>query len=211
MEHDHVVNINVDLEKAKFDQTSQDGTPSIISPPPNDTIIVNQTPAESARSCIICRKTLLLSYFNCCAICLGITECVRARKPASEPDSLPITEPQSPSSSISSLPTSNPHRTNKPPHCDSRCCRYTHLRPVMFLMVLCEAVHFFTALILLNLSLYKHNFTLFRFSGLLLLQWWQIFVMPRQWACGQSIVAGQLVAVLFMVWFYVDGSRNWHW
>ncbi|KAI1144147.1 hypothetical protein F5Y05DRAFT_401257 [Hypoxylon sp. FL0543] len=200
MEHDHVVTIN--LEKVEYDQTSQDVAPSITLPPPNDARSDKHTPSVSEKSCIVCRKTLLLSYFNCCAICLGIMECRQGRKSALDSDSLPITEFSNPSSPPFSSSTPDPQRTNKPPHCDIPCCRYTHLRPVMYLMVLCEAVHFFTALTLFNISLYQHNFTLLRFSGLLLLQWWQIFVLPRQWACGQSIVAGQLVAVVFMVWFY---------
>ncbi|KAI1410171.1 hypothetical protein F5Y13DRAFT_168496 [Hypoxylon sp. FL1857] len=215
MEHDHVVDI--DLEKDQYDQTSQDGTPSIISPPLSHDKIVNLTSAAFSRSCIVCRKTLLLSYFNCCAICLGVMECRQGQKPTldsdsdSDSDTLPITEPPPSTSSPSSTPTSNNQRANKTPHCDFSYCRYTHLRPIMFLMTLCEASHFLVGLTLLNMSLYWHNFALLRFAGLLLLQWWQIFVLPRQWACGQSIVTAQLVAVLFMVWFYVDGSRNWKW
>ncbi|OTA66754.1 hypothetical protein K449DRAFT_402810 [Hypoxylon sp. EC38] len=200
MEHDHV--INIDLEKNEYDQTSQDEIPSIISPATNDKRANKHTLTASKKSCIVCRKTLLLSYFNCCAVCLGITECRRGRKPTSESASLPITEP---------IPTEPPQGAKKPPHCDSQYCRYTHIRPIMILMIFCEAIHSGFGVALLNMSLYSHNFAMLRFAGLVLLQWWQIFVLPRQCACGQSIVTGQLVAVVFMVWFYVDGSRNWKW
>ncbi|KAI1107248.1 hypothetical protein F4804DRAFT_352760 [Jackrogersella minutella] len=218
MDHDHVVTI--DLEKEEYGQSSQDSTPSTTPPSSDDGRSHDLVSAASVRSCPVCRKTLLLSYFNCCAVCLGIIECGRARKgerPALDLDSLPTVEPratspaETPPPSPSSSSSSINYTRSSPPHCGTPYCRYTHARALMALFVLCELVPALGGLAVLHLALYRHDFALLRFAGLLLLQWWQIFVLPRQWACGRSIVAGQLVACLFMVWFYVDGSRAWRW
>ncbi|KAI2471627.1 hypothetical protein F4781DRAFT_439940 [Annulohypoxylon bovei var. microspora] len=231
MEHDHV--INIDLGKSEYDQSSSDLTPSVTPPPSSDGRGHIHIPATSDRSCFVCRKTLLLSYFNCCAACLGVAE-YRLSQKRGRPgrDTLPTTETShdssSPSSSSSSLPlpttdynyakhdhtTTTTNIANAPSparHCDSACCRYTHARPLMLLFVVCELVPSLGGLAVLNLALYRHDFALLRVAGMLLLQWWQIFVLPRQWACGRSIVAGQLAACVFMVWWYVDASRAWRW
>lgn len=221
MEHDHV--INIDLTKSEYSQTS----PTVSLPESDDGRSQKHTYAASDRSCFVCRKTLLLSYFNCCAACLGTTEYQLSRKrgrPAR--GTLPTSEASNssslPSSSTSSLPiinwTRRPQTHNRPSnnkvhslHCDTPYCRYVHFRPLMLLFILFELVPSLGGLFLLNLALYHHDFSLLRFGCMLLLQWWQIFVLPRQWACGRSIVAGQLAACVFMVWWYVDAAREWRW
>ncbi|KAI1094541.1 hypothetical protein F5B19DRAFT_38106 [Rostrohypoxylon terebratum] len=217
MEHDHIVNI--DLTKSEYSQTSP-----TVSPPESDDGKSQKPTYASNRSCFVCRKTLLLSYFNCCAACLGTTEYQLSRKrgrPAR--DTLPTSETShsplpSSSSSTSSLPiinwirrTPTHNSQTPPPHCESPYCRYVHLRPLMLLFILFELVPSLGGLSVLNLALYRHDFAQLRFGCMLLLQWWQIFVLPRQWACGRSIVAGQLAACVFMVWWYVDAARAWRW
>ncbi|KAI1647571.1 uncharacterized protein F4817DRAFT_365252 [Daldinia loculata] len=215
MDHDHV--ITIDLGKPEeYDQSTEDITPSPTPRPASDQR--NQGPryAASTKSCFFCRNTLLLSYFNCCAVCLGTIERSQSRnktdnhnnnsssnneRPTSDSLPLPVTQSREPSGSPTTTPppysssssSSDTENDYKPPHCPSPYCRYTHARPLMLLFALGEAAQF-------------------RFAGMLALQWWQIFVLPRQWARGRSVVvAGQLVACLFMVWFYVDGSPSWRW
>ncbi|KAI1808533.1 hypothetical protein F4811DRAFT_501423 [Daldinia bambusicola] len=252
MDHDLRV-ITIELGKQEEDdQSTGSQTPSTTStpsPPPASYQRGPEPPyASSGKSCFVCQNTLLLSYFSCCAICLGIVE----RKPGSDPDTaderltatttsttpdslpLPITQPRepplspSPSSSSSSsgdgdkppntttVPTSTAatytDTGTNPPHCPSPYCRYTHTRPLLVLFALCEAIPSLGGLALLNAALYGRDWALLRFAGVLVLQWWQIFVLPRQWARGRSVVlGGQLVAYLFMVWFYVDASTSWRW
>ncbi|KAI1393890.1 uncharacterized protein F4822DRAFT_29150 [Hypoxylon trugodes] len=170
MDHDHVVNI--DLEKQDPDRNSQGSSPSTT---PSHTFGIQRThePVYTAytKSCIVCRKTLLLSYFNCCAVCLGVEECGQGKKRRADPppESLPITEtppstpststPTSPSSSITD-PENNLLNTNTPTitlHCDSTYCRYTHLRPLMLLFALSELVPLLGGLFLLNTAIYRHD------------------------------------------------------
>ncbi|XXH04881.1 hypothetical protein Hte_011303 [Hypoxylon texense] len=226
MEQDHVVNI--DLEKEEYEQSPVQAQPSISNG--------NAPTAPRTRSCIVCRKTLLLSYFNCCAICLGVIECTRPgnhekKKSAAEDNTLPTVEPPRPlrltrentsesTSSTSSSVTMVEGRTNRSEkktttkvqsHCDSTLCKYTHLRPVMTLFVLCELFQMGCFLVFLNIALYTHDWLLLRYSCLVLLQWWQLFMLSRQWNCGHSIVAGQLAASFFIVWYYVESSQQWRW
>ncbi|KAI1661934.1 hypothetical protein F4813DRAFT_398393 [Daldinia decipiens] len=242
MDHDHAITIELGKPE-EYDQSTEDITPSPTPRPASDQR--NQRPlyAASTKSCFFCRNTLLLSYFNCCAVCLGTIERSQSRNKTNDDnnnsnnnsnerltsDSLPLptTQPREPSasptttpppyssssSSSSSSTTENNYNSPpaKPPHCPSPYCRYTHARPLMLLFALGEAVPSLGGLALLNAALYRHDWAQFRFAGMLALQWWQIFVLPRQWARGRSVVAGQLVACLFMVWFYVDGSRSWRW
>ncbi|KAI2626513.1 hypothetical protein GGR54DRAFT_474531 [Hypoxylon sp. NC1633] len=243
MDHDHVVHI--DLEKEECGRAALNFR---SSPTPSRSHHQRTHPPLSSRSCLVCRKTLLLSYFNCCAVCLGVIECGRALK-ANKPkptsaDSLPIAHSLSPppparvkqdSSSSSSSSSSccccsscssqqttingeddaNDGAEHKKlvrgSHCDSGYCRYTHRRPLMLFFALCELVPALGGLAFLNVALYRHEWALLRFAGILLLQWWQVFILPRQWHCKQSIVTGQLIACIFMVWFYVEGSRCWRW
>ncbi|KAI1769552.1 hypothetical protein GGR53DRAFT_524705 [Hypoxylon sp. FL1150] len=238
MEHHTIVNIN--LEKEEYDQA-----------PPKPRREADKPPPEAGRpSCFVCRKTLLLSYFNCCAVCLGVIECSRpqmSRLPIAA-DSLPTVEPprspqslcparetsesSSSSSSLSSSSSSSSsatmvggrsndgsstttRETAGGRHCDSTYCKYTHLRPLMVFFVLCEFAQFTCFLVSLNMALYCHDWLLLRYAGLILLQWWQIFMLSRQasrrWNSGQSIVAGQVAAAFFMVWYYVESSRQWQW
>ncbi|KAI0847806.1 hypothetical protein F5Y00DRAFT_270944 [Daldinia vernicosa] len=229
MDRDHVITIELGKPEEEYDQSTED----IVTPASDQR---NQGPryTASAKSCFVCRNTLLLSYFDCCAVCLGVIKRGQSRhnktdsnsnssnsncncnneRPASDSLPLPTTQPREPSaspattpppycssSSSSSSSSENNYNYNynpppppppQPPHCPSPYCRYTHARPLMLLFALGEAAQF-------------------RFAGMLALQWWQIFVLPRQWARGRSVVAGQLVACLFMVWFYVDASRGWRW
>ncbi|KAI1375916.1 hypothetical protein F4677DRAFT_460155 [Hypoxylon crocopeplum] len=252
LSHNHVVHVT--LDKEEYNHASQNIASSETPPPPppswdNNQRIHGSSSLASAKSCLVCRNTLLLSYFNCCAVCLGIIECGRARKDESSSSPspshvLPIAQPPptpartestttSPSCSSSSSSSTcvnndddddddnenekhNSNENNKPRrrrqrHCGQTFCRFTHWRPLMVVFALCELVQSLSALTLLNLALYSHDWVILRFSGLLLLQWWQIFVLPRQWHCGQSIVTGQLAACLFMVWFYVEVSKSWSW
>ncbi|KAI0883401.1 uncharacterized protein GGS22DRAFT_195158 [Annulohypoxylon maeteangense] len=216
MEHDHV--INIDLEKPEYSQPSQTTTPSVSPPESDDGRAQRPIYAASNKSCFVCRKTLLLSYFNCCAACLGIAEYQLSRKRGRQSrDILPTSETStsssssSPSSSTYSLPQTPTNTPRPAPHCDSPSCRYTHQRVLMLLFIVFELIPSLGGLAILNIALYRHDFSLLRFAGMLLLQWWQIFVLPRQWACGRSIVAGQLAACVFMVWFYVDAARVWRW
>ncbi|KAI5864625.1 hypothetical protein GGS23DRAFT_561130 [Durotheca rogersii] len=75
----------------------------------------------------------------------------------------------------------------------------------------CELVPSAGGLALANAALYRRDWGQLRYAGLLLVQWWQIFVLPRQWHAGRPVVAGQLVACLFMVWFYIATSDHWRW
>ncbi|KAI1213470.1 uncharacterized protein F4807DRAFT_470797 [Annulohypoxylon truncatum] len=236
MEHDHV--ITIDMGKPEYSQASPNMTPSVSPPQSDDGRTQKPAYAASNKSCFVCRKTLLLSYFSCCAVCLGVVEYQLSQKrgrPAR--DTLPTSETSnasssSPSSSTYSLPTTkygpqhnttttttttaiiqdpSSHNPTPPPHCDSPYCRYTHHRPLMLLFAACELVPSAGGLAVLAAALSRRDFALLRFAGVLLLQWWQIFVLPRRWACGRSIVAGQLAACCFMVWFYVDAARSWRW
>ncbi|KAL7626726.1 hypothetical protein AAE478_003500 [Parahypoxylon ruwenzoriense] len=279
MAHDHVVDIDLAKEYAQKEQDqaaqyphhhqtqpSIPATTTTTTPEPQHSSSYKAQepalPAGPRRSCLVCRKTLLMSYFNCCAICLGVIECGRLQKHSPAADSLPIVQPPpspslppppppspSPSSPVSaaahplthissasssSSTTSSTTAVNSesnaecqqtddkpsppppsspppPPHCDSSYCRYTHARPLMLFFVLCELVPSLGGLALANAALYRRDWTLLRFAGLLIVQWWQIFVLPRQWHCGHPIITGQLAACLFMVWFYVEGSTQWHW
>ncbi|KAI1406578.1 hypothetical protein F4819DRAFT_439584 [Hypoxylon fuscum] len=167
MDRDHVVDIH--LGKEEYDQSSSQGTPGVMTPSPSHQS--SHKPVYTAKSCFVCRKTLLLSYFNCCAVCLGIVEGGRVQKeekPSS--DFLPITEPiSSPSvtrettessSSSSSTPDSENNygvTTRRTPHCDSSYCRYTHSRLLMLFFGLCELVPALGALAMLNMALYRHD------------------------------------------------------
>ncbi|KAI1457723.1 hypothetical protein F4805DRAFT_162700 [Annulohypoxylon moriforme] len=223
MEHDHV--INIDLGKSEYNQASPTITPTVSPPESDDGRSQKPIYTASNKSCFVCRKTLLLSYFNCCAACLGIAEYRLSRKRGRPSRDTLLTSETSNSSasttaSTSSLPiinfvnskaTHNQNPNPAPSHCESPYCRYTHLRPLMLLFIIFELVPSLGGLAVLNMALYRHDFALLRFAGMLLLQWWQIFVLPRQWACGRSIVAGQLAACVFMVWWYVDAARAWRW
>ncbi|KAI8966752.1 hypothetical protein F5Y11DRAFT_343122 [Daldinia sp. FL1419] len=225
MDHEHTVTIEVEKQE-EYTRSSADVTPSTSPPPPSDQGNPEPPYATSPRSCFFCRKTLLLSYFNCCAVCLGVIQNTGASNSneASSSNSLPLptTQPQEPSIPSAYQPSSPPSNQetrppataltcSKPRHCPSPYCRYTHTRPLMLLFALSEAVPLIAGLVFLNAALYSHDWVRLRFAGLLVLQWWQIFVLPRQWARGRSVVAGQLVACLFMVWFYVEASRSWKW
>ncbi|OTB07171.1 hypothetical protein M426DRAFT_8900 [Hypoxylon sp. CI-4A] len=225
MDHDHVVTI--EYKKDEYDRASDSSTSSNTQATSNSQRSHGSTSSStgSSRSCPVCRKTLLLSYFGCCAVCLGTMECERPRKSAKKHDmmeTLPVVEtpvPPSPSpspstpqpSSTSSSRSHENQMTSKTRHCDRAYCRYTHQRLLMLVFVLCELASGLGGLAVVQMALYRHDFELLRFGGMLVLQWWQIYVLPRHWACGQSIVAGQLAACLFMAWYYVDGSRCWRW
>ncbi|KAI1777708.1 hypothetical protein F4818DRAFT_439038 [Hypoxylon cercidicola] len=221
MEHDRVVNIN--LRKDEYDEAPPQPRPSVNKP----------ASTAGTRSCIVCRKTLLLSYFNCCGICLGVIECSRPRKQEGRAaDSLPTVEPprrlhgetSELSSTFSSSATAVEGRSYSnggeetattraaPPHCNSTYCKYTHLRPLMAVFVLCELFQFASFLVSLSVALYRHDWLLLRYAGLILLQWWQIFMLARQaMELRPFLVAGQLAAAFFMVWYYVESSQQWRW
>ncbi|KAG4222422.1 hypothetical protein PC116_g29104 [Phytophthora cactorum] len=134
MDHDLRV-ITVELGKQEeYDQFPRSITPSTTTatppppPPPAASYrISRESPyASSRKSCFACRNTLLLSYFNCCAICLGTVE--RGPSPNSNSNisatitttdslPLPITQPREPP--VSPSPTSSSSDDNddddKPP------------------------------------------------------------------------------------------------
>ncbi|KAI2612238.1 uncharacterized protein GGS25DRAFT_517933 [Hypoxylon fragiforme] len=220
-DHDHIV--NTELQKAEYDETNRSINKPRPSPPPSPSkrpISVSSCTRSSPSTgpCLVCRKTLLLSYFNCCAVCLSVIECGQRRKDDDDdndndedrptrnnrPPILPVSErhpspPPPPPRRLSSSTTLGPRQADdddddddrRARHCDSAYCRYTHPRLLMCLFVACELVPSLGGLALLNLALYRHSWVLLRFAGMLLLQWWQIFMLPRQ--------------------FYIEGSRQWRW
>ncbi|KAI0180282.1 hypothetical protein GGR52DRAFT_587866 [Hypoxylon sp. FL1284] len=271
MEHDTVVDI--DLEKGEkhqeenHDQTPppqdldsfEDATSPSLSPEAFDAAFLEALPKAlydalvtaldktstmpAHTSCVVCRKTLLFSYFNCCGVCLGVLEYGRARRrvsPASVSSFLPTAEPaRAPAPSLrrrtrepsgsSYTPSTTSSATaveqgaggdgnidnnttlKRTPHCDSAYCKYTHLRPVMALFVLCEVFQLGVSAAALAVALYCHDWRLLRFAGLVIIQWWQIFMLWRQWNCGHPIIVSQIAAAFFLVWYYVEVSRQWQW
>ncbi|KAI0377798.1 hypothetical protein F5Y04DRAFT_284472 [Hypomontagnella monticulosa] len=216
MDKDYVINLV--FGKEAYNQSSQ----SLSSSTTLNTL-GNREPtyACSTKSCVVCRNTLLLSYFNCCAICLGAIKCGRDPKPEEIDlsDSLPIARPAPAHISPSSPPPSsswpgayweNDDRLDprKPPHCGTPCCWFIHSRTLLLIFAAFEALSSLSALTLLNMALYTHNWAQLRFALLLSLQWWQTFVMPRQWYSGRSIIPGQIAAFMFLVWYYVESSRS---
>ncbi|KAI1335553.1 hypothetical protein F5Y15DRAFT_397695 [Xylariaceae sp. FL0016] len=156
-------------------------------------------------TCLFCRRTLTLSYFNCCAICGNAIPC--GRRDDRERDSPHTQQPQLP------LPSTSVSTTgyDRELHCKTAYCKYTHNRWLLYFFVLCEAVPMAGALMLLGKGLYQHEWIMLRFGVMVAIQWYQIFVLPRQWHAGHSIVPGQLAAAFFMVWFYVNGRDSLHW
>ncbi|KAI2639879.1 hypothetical protein GGS26DRAFT_587331 [Hypomontagnella submonticulosa] len=159
MDRDYVVNFV--LGKEMYNQSSQSLSSS--------TTLRTREPtyASSTKSCVVCRNTLLLSYFNCCAICLGVIKCGRDPKPDETEFSncLPIARPAPAHISDSSpSPTPSPshdndgrNNTRKPLHCGAPFCRLTHSRPLLFLFAAFEAVSSLGSLALLNMALYTHD------------------------------------------------------
>lgn len=184
--------VNMDLEKEEYYQSSVQTRSSVKDK--------HALTDATTRSCIVCRKTLMFSYFNCCAICLGVIECTRPRnheRPVAA-DSLPTVEPprapplrltreasESFSSTSSSMTMVEGHtgsgdEKTARPHCDSTYCKYTHVRPVMVLFMLCELFQLGFSVVFLNMALYCHDWLVLRYSGLIILQWWQLFMLARQ-------------------------------
>ncbi|KAI6092461.1 hypothetical protein F4821DRAFT_224047 [Hypoxylon rubiginosum] len=190
---------DIDLKKEEYDQAPPENRHDAAKPPST----------APPRTCFVCRKTLLLSYFNCCAICLGPIECSRPQEQKKKPavaDCLPTTEPPRSSSLCLTRETSSASSSSSVTivegrstdgnsktsgttgrHCDSTYCKYTHLRPLMVLFVLCEFTQFMFFLVSLNMALYCHDWLLLRYAGLILLQWWQIFMLSRQVGCQLPI------------------------
>ncbi|KAI1502306.1 hypothetical protein F5X99DRAFT_408256 [Biscogniauxia marginata] len=217
MEEEHVV----DLKQA-YDDLTPFATPSATPAIDYERGECARTDVPSPPSCIICRHTLLLSYFNCCAVCGNVIEPGRSKRPrdcwydpSPEAGGLPVRTATTTTTTTTTAQMADGGEENSQSqsqsHCDSPYCKYTHNRWFLAFFALCECMPAAGALMMLALALGGHSWGLLRFGGLMAVQWWQIFVLPRQWHAGQSIVGGQLAACSFMVWFYVEGRQDWHW
>ncbi|CAJ2506987.1 Uu.00g081730.m01.CDS01 [Anthostomella pinea] len=204
MENDNGVDLEKSLEKVYEDGMSN-LTPS-CSPAPSYGRSQLAASALPQKSCAICRNTLMLSYFSCCAVCGNVIECGRSNERLGS---------ERGSSSAPQLPTTSSAEgtdCSKKLHCSSAYCKYTHNVWLLRFFILFEAMPAVGALMLLGKAFFvEHDWYFLRFRGLMAVQWWQIFLMPRQWHAGQSILTGQLVATLFMVWFYIEGREAWRW
>ncbi|KAI0021994.1 hypothetical protein F4780DRAFT_778012 [Xylariomycetidae sp. FL0641] len=203
MADDHVVDLQQVYNRDAFCSTSAI-TPS-ITPAPSYSSRETSSTAAAPKSCTVCRNTLLLSYFNCCAICgNGIARGNLGSIGSHQEDLGANTQ----------LPTRSDEKDasrEEKRHCNSPNCKYTHNRFLLAVFVLFEATPLAGAVVLILRALFEHNWYYLRFRGLMAVQWWQIFVLPRQCHAGQSIISGQLAACLFMVWFYVEGRQDWVW
>lgn len=129
MDHDHVITIELGKPE-EYDRSTEDITPSPTPRPASDQR--NQGPryAASTKSCFFCRNTLLLSYFNCCAVCLGTIERSQSRnktdnnnnnsssnneRPTSDSLPLPVTQSREPSGSPPTTPPPTPPPLPPPP------------------------------------------------------------------------------------------------
>ncbi|KAH9900637.1 hypothetical protein F4778DRAFT_782164 [Xylariomycetidae sp. FL2044] len=195
MDRDHVV----DVDKLKGEHTPY------ITPSTSPTIGENRLEPSEASSCVVCRNVLLLSYFNCCAVCGSVIPCGRT----DQEDTYSSERRNDPHHAFDRLPPAHEKpqnattNCNERLHCQSAYCRYTHNPWLLRFFILCELMPATGALMMIAMALAKHDFAHLRFGGMMAVQWWQIFVLPRQWHAGTSIFSGQL--------FYIEGRQLWRW
>ncbi|KAI0603374.1 hypothetical protein F4775DRAFT_533468 [Biscogniauxia sp. FL1348] len=169
--------------------------------------------ADASLSCVICRQTVLLNYFNCCAVCRNV---VKPRNSSRRWEhSLSPTAAEIPTSAVTPAGHlafhDNADKGGHSGHCNMDSCRLRHNRWVLAALALWEIAHLVIMSVLLSTGVAKHDWSLLRLSGVLAVQWWQLFLLPRRCYAGRSIVVGQLAACAFLVWFSVEGRSDWSW
>ncbi|KAI1636697.1 hypothetical protein F4809DRAFT_662186 [Biscogniauxia mediterranea] len=158
-------------------------------------------------------STDLLSYLNCCAVCRNV---IKPRNSSRQQEySLSPGAAEVPTSATTPAGRLAPHhnadKREERRHCDTNLCRFGHNRWVLAVLALREIVHLVITSILFSAGLAGHNWSLLRSSGLLAVQWWQVFLLPRRWHAGKSIVVGQLVSCAYLVRYSSEGRSNWSW